>query len=74
MAIRSFPGHLQLDDQLQCRLLRLDGRDDVVLATNMPAVHTYSRLRANNMTHDFHDSRLARQRGSSESKRQGHER
>src|SRR6266849_100190 len=73
MTVGSFSRHLQLDDQPQRRLLRCDGSDDIVLATNMPVIHTYNCAGANNVTHDFNDSRLGRQGWSSGSKRQVHQ-
>lgn len=35
---------------------RFDRRDDVVCATNVPLLHTYRCMRANNVTHDFNKS------------------
>jgi hypothetical protein len=65
MAVGSFPRHLHFDDQPQCRLLRFDGRDDVVRATDMPVIQTHSRVLAYNVTHDLDERRLARQRWTS---------
>lgn len=73
MTVWSFSRRFQFDDQPQRRPLRFDGSDDIVLATDMPVIHTYNRARANNVTRDVNDSRLGGQRWGSGTKRQVHQ-